>query len=70
LSPELRLGAVTRLFDWDKPAPTIGSRTYDVSPTDDRFLMMKAIAAPSDTSVDLAVTLNWLVEVERLVPVR
>jgi serine/threonine-protein kinase len=69
LSPELRLGAVTRLFDWDKPAPTISGRTYDVSPTDGRFLMMKAIAAPSDTSVDLAVTLNWLAEVERLVPV-
>jgi protein kinase-like protein/WD40 repeat protein len=65
-SPELRLGAVTRLFAWEKPPPNISGLFYDVSPTDGRFLMVKPTARPADASVDLSVTLNWLAEVERL----
>jgi serine/threonine-protein kinase len=69
-TPELRLGAATRLFAWAKPPPNISGRRYDVSPTDGRFLMVRAIAEPADPSVDLSVTLNWLAAVERLVPAR
>jgi serine/threonine-protein kinase len=65
-SPELRLGAVTRLFAWVPPTSAISGLPYDVSP-DGRFLIVKSAALP-DPSVDLSVTLNWLAEVERLVP--
>jgi hypothetical protein len=41
-----------------------------VSPTDGRFLIVKSTATPTDTTVDLAVTLNWLAEVERVAPTR
>ena len=68
-SPELRLGAVTKLFDWVKPPAQVSGRNYDVSPTDGRFLMAKP-GVPADASVDVSVTLNWLAEVERLVPTR
>ena len=67
-SPELRLGAVTRLFAWVPPTGAISGVPYDVSP-DGRFLIVKSAALP-DPSVDLSVTLNWLAEVERLVPPR
>ena len=67
-SPELRLGAVTRLFAWVPPTGAISGVPYDVSP-DGRFLIVKSAALP-DPSVDLSVTLNWLAEVERLVPAR
>jgi serine/threonine-protein kinase len=69
-SPELRIGAVTRLFAWEKPAPGISGPFYDVSPTDGRFLMVRSTAPAADPTVDLSVTLNWLTEVERIAPIR
>jgi dipeptidyl aminopeptidase/acylaminoacyl peptidase len=70
LSPSLRLGAVTRLFDWEKPPSGPTARLYDISPVDGRFLMVKLGAAPADKPTDLSVTLNWFAELRRVVPVQ
>jgi serine/threonine-protein kinase len=69
LSPSLRLGAVKRLFDWQKPPLGPTARLYDISPVDGRFLMVKPGATPVDKPTDLSVTLNWFVELRRLVSV-
>jgi eukaryotic-like serine/threonine-protein kinase len=70
LSPHLRLGAVTKLFDWEKPPPGPTARLYDVSLVDGRFLMVKRGAAPVDKPTDLSVTLNWFAELRRLAPLQ
>jgi hypothetical protein len=69
-SPHLRLGAVTKLFDWEKPPPGPTARLYDISPVDGRFLMVKRGAAPVEKPTDLSVTLNWFAELRRLVPLQ
>lgn len=68
LEPELRLGAVTRLFDWDPPLPRISGRPYDVSPLDGRFLLSRTIAAEKTDLLHAELFLNWFDELRRLVP--
>jgi len=50
LSPELRVGAAVKLFDWfPPPLPGISGRGYDISPIDGRFLMLKVAPDPPTT---------------------
>ncbi|HVL16389.1 MAG TPA: hypothetical protein VM387_00270, partial [Gemmatimonadales bacterium] len=51
LSPDLKLGPVTKLFPWEKPPRGITGRLYDMSPVDGRFLITKATAAGSDETI-------------------
>ena len=44
-------------------------RMYDISPIDQRFLMVKPERESGVETADLAVVLNWLEELKRLVPV-
>jgi Tol biopolymer transport system component len=54
------------LFE-DDYSPGLGGRAYDVSPDDERFLMIKESTAPSERIV---VVQNWFDELERLAPTR
>jgi serine/threonine-protein kinase len=69
LSPTLRLGSVTKLFDWEKPPRGVSGMPYDVSPIDGRFLRLNA--PPRDASsatIQISVVLNWFQELKRLAP--
>jgi hypothetical protein len=44
-----------------------GARAYDVSPDDERFLMIKQVESASTTSL-ITVALNWFTELEGLAP--
>ncbi len=48
-------------------ANPLGGRTYDASLDGERFLMLKEVEDPS-APTQIIVVLNWLTEVERLVP--
>jgi eukaryotic-like serine/threonine-protein kinase len=61
ISPTLRLGPTTKLFDSVRPPNIVTGRPYDISPTDGRFIMPKA-AVDSAQPVDVSVVLNWLTE--------
>jgi hypothetical protein len=60
VSPSLRLGATTKLFDWVRPPPNATGRQFDISPIDGRFIMPKAV--DSAQPVDVSVVLNWFTE--------
>ena len=70
LSPGLRLGRVTKLFDGEKPPSGISGRRYDISPVDGRFLMTQPAAQGPDGAINISVVLNWHEELKRLVPTR
>jgi serine/threonine-protein kinase len=70
LSPNLILGRVTKLFDWERPSRRTSARLYDISPVDGRFLMNKPATAGSDAAINISVVLNWLEELKRLVPTK
>jgi serine/threonine-protein kinase len=67
-SPELELGAVKKLFDTDKPPPSISARPYDVNPVDGRFIVMRSVNAPDPGTVNVEVVLNWLEDLQDQVP--
>jgi serine/threonine-protein kinase len=68
LSPTLRLGAVTKLFDWQKPGRGPSGMPYDVSPIDGRFLVLNAPARDASSgTIQVSVILNWFQELKRLV---
>jgi Tol biopolymer transport system component len=66
LSPDLKLGGVTKLFDWVKPPVGRSGRQYDISPIDGRFLMTKPAAQNADSPTYASVILNWLEELRQL----
>jgi eukaryotic-like serine/threonine-protein kinase len=70
LSPDLHLGPVAKLFDWEKPFPGISGRMYDISPVDGRFLIIKPAAERSIEQVHVALALNWFEELKQRVPRR
>jgi hypothetical protein len=70
LSPNLSLGPVTKLFDWEKPPRGVSGRRYDISPVDGRFLMTKSANVGSASVVDISVILNWFQELREQVPLR
>jgi len=39
LTPTLKVGEVTKLFDWQKPPAGRSARPYDISPIDGRFIV-------------------------------
>jgi serine/threonine-protein kinase len=59
LSPSFELGPSRKLFDWQKPPPSVSGRLYDVAP-DGRFLVTEAAEAVSDNQTQVSVILNWL----------
>ena len=59
LSPQLKLGGTTKLFDWVKPPPGVSGRQFDVSPIDGRFLITKSVAQDSEGPTFASVILNW-----------
>ena len=67
LEPEPRVGTAKKLFDFGPPATGRSGRTYDVSPTDGRFL--RIASAASDAAVThVSAVLNWTEELKRLAP--
>ena len=62
-------GAPEPLFEFDYHWG-LGVPSYDVSPTDGRFLMLKDddIATDRSSLPDLVVVMHWADELERLVP--
>ena len=59
LTPNLRLGEVKKLFEWQAPPSAISGHPFDVSPIDGRFLMPR-LAADTDAVTEVSVVLNWL----------
>jgi serine/threonine-protein kinase len=70
LSPGLRLGKVTKLFDWQKPPAGRSGMIYDISPLDGRFLVTRPIVQTPEGPINVSVVLNWLDELRQLVPTR
>jgi hypothetical protein len=68
LSPDLSLGPVTKLFQWEKPNRGVSGRRYDISPLDGRFLMMKYISEPGEGASSISMVLNWFEELRDQVP--
>jgi hypothetical protein len=65
-----RPGTPRRLIQGQYEAPNTARQVYDVSPDDQRFLMIKrAQGDAAETQPQIVVVLNWLEELERLVPV-
>ena len=44
------------------------SRTYDIAPDGERFLMIKEGGSDETPSTELIIVLNWFAELKRLVP--
>ena len=68
-----RAGNPTRLFEGPYTLATApSSRTYDISPDGQRFLMIKAVGASDKTSAptNLIVVEHWFEELKRLVPTK
>jgi hypothetical protein len=68
-----RIGTPTRLFEGPYTLATApSSRTYDISPDGQRFLMIKAVGASDKTSApaNLIVVEHWFEELKRLVPTK
>ena len=59
-SPELSVGPATKLFDTNRPGPTVSGRPYDVSPTDGRLLVVRPATTTLDRRVTVSVVLNSL----------
>jgi serine/threonine-protein kinase len=70
LAPSLRVGSVTKLFDWLMPESGISGRPYDISPIDGRFIMAKPAAQSTGDTVQISVVLNWFNELTERVPLR
>jgi hypothetical protein len=68
LSPTLTIGAVTKLFDWEKPPEGRSGIPYDVSPIDGRFLTVKRAPSPTAGVTNVSVVLNWHEELRRQLP--
>jgi len=68
LTPHLRLGGVTKLFDTRKPPKQVTGRPYDVSPLDGRFLLIEPIAQAPETVTNISVVLNWFEELRTQAP--
>ena len=70
-TPTFGAGAPTKLFDGRYYSDLL-SRSYDVSPDGQRFLMIKDSASGDQTSTpaSIVVVLNWTEELKRLVPTR
>jgi hypothetical protein len=67
---DIVLGEPTRLFDAPEPRYTgnvVRGPSYDVSPADGRFLMVRGSAPPS---AEIVVWQNWFAEVGKMVPTR
>jgi serine/threonine-protein kinase len=65
-----RPGTPRRLIQGQYEAPNTARQVYDVSPDDQRFLMIKrAQGDAAETQPQIVVVLNWLEELKRLVPV-
>jgi hypothetical protein len=52
--------SVQRLFRWNPPPELVSGRTYDVSPIDGRFLLLKPQTGPDAGPTHATVILNWL----------
>jgi hypothetical protein len=64
LTPALKLGAVTKLFDFQKPPTGLSGVPYDVA-SDGRFLTTRLVAADSQAPTQVWVVLNWADELRR-----
>ena len=62
-------GALRELFTGDHLFG-ISGRNYDPSPDGKRFLMLKPAPVEGSEEAPIVVVLNWLQELERLVPTR
>jgi serine/threonine protein kinase len=70
VSPNLKLGPVTKLFHFEKPPATRSGRFFDLSPRDGRFLVARVIPANPNESIYVSVVLNWLEELRHQTPRR
>jgi serine/threonine-protein kinase len=64
-----RAGTPQRLFQGSYEAPQQFRQAYDVSPDDQRFIMIKRVEVDYADQPQIIVVQNWLEELERLVPV-
>jgi serine/threonine protein kinase/Tol biopolymer transport system component len=71
-SASVKLGAVTKLFEYRRPppAPGNGGVPYDISPRDGRFIMLQPAAAAAPGPTHVSVVLHWAEELKRLLPRR
>jgi serine/threonine-protein kinase len=67
-SPDLSVGPATKLFDTQRPSPSVSGRPYDVSPVDGRFLITKATTQGWERTVTVSVVLNWFEDLTARVP--
>ena len=65
LSPTLKVGEVTKLFDWQKPPAGRSARPYDISPIDGRFIVTEPIDAARQGPTQVSIILNWVSELSR-----
>jgi hypothetical protein len=68
-----RAGTATKVFEprYFTGASNLGGTSYDISPDDRRFLMIKgADSAQGAVTPQIVVVKNWMEELKRLVPVR
>ena len=65
-----RLGAPVALVTTPHAGSTYSSRSYDVSPDGQRFLMVKELATETPTLRSLVVVENWTEELKRLLPAK
>jgi eukaryotic-like serine/threonine-protein kinase len=70
VAPDLRVGGVTKLFDWVKPPAGRSGRQYDISPIDGRFLMTKPVAPNTDGPTYASVILDWFDELKKRAPAK
>ena len=64
-TPDLKLGRIIKLFDWQKPPSGISGSDYDVSPIDGRFIMKKPTASNPIQLTNVSVILNWVDDLKR-----
>ena len=62
LTPDLALGRVQKLFDWEKPPTGRAGRRYDISPRDGRFILPKRVVSSPTGPTHASIVLNWLSE--------
>ena len=63
LSPGLKLGRATKLFNWRKPPAGRSALPYDVSPIDGRFLVTESEGSEGSGPAYVSVVLNWLSQI-------
>ena len=69
LSPTLTVGAVTKLFDYQKPPAGVSGIPYDVS-SDGRFFTAQTMPSDTTAPTQVSVVLNWLDELKQRVLTR